>query len=199
MAIDESTTKLPRRKITPEEMREAWLFYQASLQQEQDNEDDEEEPKHRWTGLFDRDILDELRPKVMIMFAVLFIALSSVSIIMKTGSLLAMGNIHLPTALTVAIGVIVAVIVSVGEIFASESPWYYAFLLPDIAFTCWWTWPALMSWFGPLGGWPAALAAGAMLATISAWLPEHVAFGNRRRKQKQSMLRIKPSRKRVTI
>ena len=135
--------------------------------------------------VFDPRVLAILRPYVFMVLAALFWALSVASTVILTGRILRTGGIILPAPIAILIGLLIAGLISAGEVVTRDSLAYYCFLIPDIAFTTWWTWPALVRWSEALHvGLPGAIAGGLVLGYISARLPEHVAFGARARRRR---------------
>lgn len=137
--------------------------------------------KKSWRGLFDRRVAQEATPWALGALSLLFFALSGASTVVCVGRLMAIGRIPATQATAIIVGAVVVVIISAGEVLGAGKPWYWLFLGLDMAFTVWFSWPALLAWSTAvhLGIW-GAIALGGIIGYTSARLPEHVFFGPRR-------------------
>lgn len=131
-----------------------------------------------------RDSLDPLKTPSLILLGVLFLALSGLSTVMRTDDLLAVFGLTLPTLSAIALGVLIVIGVTWAEVLTSESIWYLIPLTIDVGFTVWWTWYGLHHAAARIGA-PAwsAVAVGVGLGILSAWAPERILFGARRRRR----------------
>jgi hypothetical protein len=138
-------------------------------------------PAKKWRGIFDRRAAQEATPWALGALSLLFFALSGASTIVCVGRLMAIGGIPVTPLTAIVVGVVVVVILSTGEVLGAGKPWYWLFLAFDMAFTLWFSWPALLRWstVAHMGPW-GALVLGAIIGYVSARLPEHVFFGSRR-------------------
>ena len=134
--------------------------------------------------VIDRREIDPLRPYFFYLLAFLAFLLSATSTIIQTSIILRLMNLNLPFVVMYAIGALVAIVITIGELMTNESWWYFAFLGPDVALTIWWVAPAFLAFTTNIGApvWSAYLAA-ACAGIISAYLPERVLLGARRKGQ----------------
>lgn len=131
-----------------------------------------------------RDALDPLKRPSLILLGVLFLALSGMSTVMRTDDLLAVFGLHIPQASSIALGLLIVVGVTWSEVQTSEALlWYLIPLTIDVGFTVWWTWYGLHHAAATIGApaWTAVLA-GIVLGLLSAWAPERILFGARRKR-----------------
>jgi putative flippase GtrA len=145
-------------------------------------------PAPAYKSPVDRQDVDHTRPYFLLALAVFFFALSSVGTVLQVGIILALFGAKVGIVTSALVGIGVAVLISAGEVYSSESPWYLCFLIPDVALTVWWLAPACVTFAANVGipGW-ATFAGGACLGIISAYLPERVIFGQRRRAKLRSV------------
>jgi len=126
--------------------------------------------------------MDRFKPAFFLCVAAAFFGLSLISTVAQIGVLLRIGGVQLVSWQMIAAGFAVAAVISIGEFMTSESWLYFAFLMPDVALTVWWLWEPLLRWSTAAGaGLIGAAIAGMAVGIISAWLPERVVIGQRRR------------------
>ncbi|MBA3470778.1 MAG: hypothetical protein H0T53_14165 [Herpetosiphonaceae bacterium] len=132
----------------------------------------------------DRRHVDALRPSFYLLLAGAFFALSVFSTVAQVGRILELGGLSLVGWQMVTAGLLVASIITAGELMTGEGLIYFCFLIPDCALTIWWLWPVLKNWSEALGAgqWGAAIG-GMALGILSAWIPERVVLGARRRQR----------------
>ena len=132
--------------------------------------------------VIDRRELDLLRPYFFYVLAFGAFLVSATSTVMQTALILQLMNLVLAPLVLYAIGAAVALIITLGELMTNESWWYMAFLGPDIALTVWWVAPAFEAFVLNIGA-PVWLAYGtaACIGVVSAYLPERVLLGARRK------------------
>lgn len=132
----------------------------------------------------DRRYIDALRPSFYLLLAGAFFALSVFSTVAQVGRILELGGLSLVGWQMVTAGLLVASIITAGELMTGEGLIYFCFLIPDCALTIWWLWPVLKNWSEALGAgqWGAAIG-GMALGILSAWIPERVVLGARRRQR----------------
>ncbi len=129
-----------------------------------------------------RRMIDSFSPIFWFFLAALAFALTTYSTATQTGGLIDSMKISISPANKLAIGAAVALLITLGEVVTSERRLYFIFLVPDVAFTLWWCWPGLYNLSVALGtGAIGAAIVGSTIGVISAWLPERVVFGNRRK------------------
>jgi hypothetical protein len=130
----------------------------------------------------DRRQMDKLRPAFYLILAGAFFALSVISTVAQVGKILALGGLELQPWQAIVAGAVVAALITAGELMTGEGLIYFCFLIPDVALTVWWLWPVLLNWSEAAGaaGWGAAVG-GMALGILSAWIPERVVLGARRR------------------
>ena len=130
----------------------------------------------------DRRQMDKLRPAFYLVLAGAFFALSVISTVAQVGYILELGGLDLRPWQAITAGAVVAALITAGELLTGEGLIYFCFLIPDVALTVWWLWPVLLNWSEAAGtaGWGAAVG-GMALGILSAWIPERVVLGARRR------------------
>lgn len=130
----------------------------------------------------DRRRMDDLRPWFYMLLAGAFFALSVISTVAQVGRILELGGLTLASWQTLTVGATVAALITAGELMTGEGVIYFCFLIPDVALTVWWLWPVLRNWSEAAGAgqWGAAIG-GMALGILSAWIPERVILGARRR------------------
>jgi hypothetical protein len=130
----------------------------------------------------DRQAMDRFKPAFYLFVAAGFFALSVISTVSQVGIILGIGGVQLVSWQMIAAGLAVAAVISIGEFMTSEGWLYFAFLIPDVALTVWFMWEPLLRWSTAAGaGILGAGLAGMAIGIISAWLPERVVIGTRRR------------------
>lgn len=129
-----------------------------------------------------RDALDPLKRPSLIALGVLFLAISGLSTVMRTDDLLAVFGVRLDPMSTLGLGVLIVVGITWAEVQTSESLWYVVPLTIDVGFTVWWTWYGFHTAAANIGAptWSAVLL-GVALGLLSAWAPERILFGARRK------------------
>ncbi len=132
--------------------------------------------------VIDRRELDALRPYFFYLLALLTFLLSATSTVMQTRVLLTLMEVGWSPLATYGVGALLALVITLGELMTNESWWYLAFLVPDVALTVWWVVPALAAFTSNMGLplW-VAYSGALLLGTVSAYLPERVLLGSRRR------------------
>ncbi len=129
-----------------------------------------------------RRMIDWFTPIFWFVLAALAFALTTYSTATQTGTIIDIMKIAISPASKLAIGAVVALLITLGEVVTSERRLYFVFLIPDVAFTLWWSWPGLYNASTAIGaGAIGAAVVGIALGVVSAWLPERVVFGNRRK------------------
>lgn len=134
----------------------------------------------------DRRRLDALRPSFYLLLAGAFFALSVISTVAQVGRILELGGLSMVGWQMITAGLVIAGIITAGELLTGEGMVYFCFLIPDVTLTVWWMWPALLRWSIALGAGPLGAAiAGIALGILTAWIPERVIIGRRRRAGRQ--------------
>ena len=108
------------------------------------------------------------------------------STVSQVGVILGIGGVQLVSWQMILAGLAVAAVISIGEFMTSEGWLYFAFLIPDVALTVWFMWEPLLRWSTAAGtGLLGAAIAGMSVGILSAWLPERVVIGQRRRQRQR--------------
>lgn len=129
-----------------------------------------------------RSAMDDVKPWFFLLVAAAFFILSLISTVSQVDVILRVGGIELGRWEAIGAGLLVAAIITAGELMTGESLVYFCFLIPDVVLTVWWMWPALLRWSVALGaGTLGAALAGIAVGILTAWIPERVILGRRRR------------------
>jgi len=130
--------------------------------------------------------MDRFKPAFYLFVAAGFFALSVMSTVSQVGVILGIGGVQLVSWQMILAGLAVAAVISIGEFMTSEGWLYFAFLIPDVALTVWFMWEPLLRWSTAAGtGLLGAAIAGMSVGILSAWLPERVVIGQRRRQRQR--------------
>lgn len=132
----------------------------------------------------DRRQIDRTKPAYFLLVAAIFFGVSLFSTVAQVGVILKIGGVQLVWWQMILVGFTVAAIITYGEFATSESWVYFAFLIPDVALTVWWSWEYLLRWSmaAGAGAWGAVIG-GTVLGILSAWLPERIVIGQRRKQR----------------
>jgi hypothetical protein len=139
-----------------------------------------------YSAPLDRRQIDRTKPYFFLLVAAIFFGISVYSTVMQTGVIMKIGGLQLIWWQAMIVGLIVAAIITYGEFTTSESWVYFAFLAPDVGLTVWWSWEPLLKWSMAAGaGIQGAIIGGIFLGILSAWLPERIVIGQRRKNKKR--------------
>jgi hypothetical protein len=119
-----------------------------------------------------------------LLVAAIFFGISVFSTVAQVGIILKIGGVQLVSWQMMIVGFVVAGLITYGEFVTSEGWLYFAFLVPDVALTVWWSWEYFLRWSTAAGsGVIGAVFGGTILGILAAWLPERVVMGQRRKQR----------------